>query len=330
MWLGIRQVVVFLLLALPAFAWAGDRLVFVSQEPGTPEYNWGESYLRRQTPGLYRTVFRELLPSDASILHVFVSSLSDLPAVLESKLPPGDRVMGVVFLGHGSPSSYSLHAEKSYEGTEIARVLHEALVPLASRPELLVYFASCSGGKLVPGESNLQVDFLTEMQRLNVSSAKWGEVHAIAHQDLSMASRSVLSRKYSRFSHFFFSSGLGALIYRFDMAIFRTLGRQAVNNAAIVRSAPVAIAAGIAAAFGAGLASGTDASMIMQGFMGGAVGTFTLSVSLMSYLDTVRMSWVRIQTASRNGLGAGRTSSIYSAIQETLGSGGRACEGVFL
>src|SRR4051812_17348572 len=103
---------ILLLLSLfaPSAGFAADRVVFVSQKLGTMEYNAGEAARAIEYPKMFAGVFQNQPSGGFKTTHVTVSQIEDLPAAVQAAVPAGDRIVSVVFLGHGSPKSYSLSA----------------------------------------------------------------------------------------------------------------------------------------------------------------------------------------------------------------------------
>lgn len=314
--------VLFLLCPLSGFA--ANRVLFVSQALGTPEYNAGEAAGARPFVQGFEALFQGQAPGGLSAAHVMIENMDDLPGAVKKVLAPDDRVLSIIFMGHGSPTSYSLFAGRAYSGEELARATYHTLAPLPSGPELLVYFSACSCGIESPAQKSLQTAFLEEFRALSEGQEKWKEVHAIAHQDFSSNAAVTISRPYGLFQHQFYASGAARALYRFDMKIFRTLGRAALNNSSFIKGLMLGVAVGSVLAV-----SAHDPSSAMQSWLMGFSGGFSLG-TVFALLDDQRLAWVSVKSLAANGISAAASSTVFSSFQKYLPRiAGLRCESAF-
>lgn len=307
------------------FGFAANRVVFVSQKIGTPVYNVGEDVEALSYPKMFESVFAKDTPSGFEAAHVKLEKIEDMASAVKAELNPGDRVISVVFMGHGSQSSYALSAGTSYRGADLARAAFQALAPVPKASQLVVYFAACSCGIETPERKNLQTDFLETMRDLNEANPQWKEVHAVAHQDFSTRALSTIAQPYSKFRHLFFESGAARAMYRFDMKIFHSLGRAALNNAGMVKGLMFGVALGSLGALGGFHDGSVGATLATSGFVIG----FAMS-GLFQAVDAQRFSWVNVKTLTANVVSRGSSSTVFSAIESFLPRFTKlSCEAIF-
>lgn len=300
---------------------SADHVLFVTQEIDTPEFVPGEAKKSAEFATSLHWQMNQISKGKLEASYLLLESLDQFPRAVRDFIKPGDSVSAVVFIGHGGQTSYSLAKGQSYSGTELARVTHSGLQDVARAPELVVYFAACSCGVDRPGQSNLQTDFLSEMQRLNSQRPQWTEVHTIAHQDLASLTEKVIEEPHTRFHDKFFNSGLGRQYWEFDMKLFNTYGRDALKY----RKKLKVLLTGIAAGTSITNEVFQNRSLEQLKEFAGTVGRIK---PVIYKREKVRTAQVGMKTLGEQGLSASVTSTVYTALQSYLRPGPR-CRDIF-
>jgi hypothetical protein len=310
---------------LSATASAGDLVFYVSQAPESLEMVPGESQEAVNTFAQLKQILKVSDPSSVSVRHLQLKDPYQLKKAIDAEVKPQDRILGIIFQGHGDRYGYNLDAHASLDGAQMAYLVHNALIRHPSASRLFVYVAACSCGREEgPGE-NMQTEFLNYFRELEGRSPKWDEVHMIAHQDFGTSHPVALKRSYGKFEELFYNSKIARTLYHWDVTIFNVAGRSVLHAGSFLKALPVAL---LVAAFADPGTSHFHAAWANQLIVLGAVEFAVSGLSI--WLENSRSSWVQIKTLSQDIVSKGEQSTIYSALRRMVsGSRSLRCETMF-
>lgn len=290
-----------------------DHVLFVSQAAGTPELTPGDTAQAHELRNQFAEILGPSFSANFQATNINIKSFKDLAAEIDRKVPATDRINAIVFIGHGTPTTFLLTADQSYSGAEIAAHTWTALKNRATSSRLLVYFSACSNGE-TSRTRNLQTEFLETLGGLDTVQ-RWSEVHAIAHEDFSTLYPQTMLPRYGKFQHVFYNSGVARVLYKFDLMIQNLAGYTALGFRSAVKGLALGVAVGVLAN-GVGDAGFTIETLRAQ------IASIGISVILgdllMMILDFQRFAWVNVKTFKDGAVKKGAVSTARSALEALL------------
>ena len=129
---------------------------------------------------------RQLLQTRGATFDTVVLPLLSLTELAPSlrRLKPGLRVRGLVLGGHGNERLFAFSRNETYNGTELATLVMNALRDVPVAPELVLHLTGCLNARRRWFRRNLESEFVAQLGRER-PPGRFEQLHVVTHRDVS-------------------------------------------------------------------------------------------------------------------------------------------------
>lgn len=196
-----------------------DRVIVVYNSDPKAVFTPEDTQSDERNYDFIKTVFAKEF-HDIEVERVAIESKEELErAIIQSEKP----LRGIIFLGHGNQDIYALNSKLVFSGDQnLPKLLGDALMRTTLSHKLVLYFGGCMMGR----QSEKGLNFQESLYRSLVDRLPEGlrsRIEVIAHANpVEMGTPALTQAGF--IERFFYKSGIGHLLQRFDMIFTKISG----------------------------------------------------------------------------------------------------------